>query len=274
MSNLVQEKMSEALRLLKESEKEQTEGATLAQQIEQLKAKSSELLTSAHEKRVIAKSQLEAAESLNGVVSANPDGGKDLIPVASEAPTKKRSGRKAAAAPAIVVAPVPAPATSPKTKKKVAAKPEKGAEKAAEKTAPKKKGKGTKGGTKAQAKAAEEAEEPGKPSLHERLRMVIGHDSVNIAEAIERLKNHEPNWLPESKDLRAYISLALSTHVKDIFERVSRGNYRVRKGVGPGLKKAVTAQKTNGTQNPANGTGTIDDLGNNVMASPFTGAAA
>jgi hypothetical protein len=146
--------------------------------------------------------------------------------------------------------------------------------------------------------ATDPSEDPTKPSLHERLKIAIGRDSVNIAQAIEKLRAHDPSWVPKSMDLKAYISLALSTHVKEVgtcpalFERVSRGVYRVR---GPfkatttnkGAKKRRAAKtvlgnamaargtnKTNGVANHTYSAADIEDLGADVLENPFGGAAA
>jgi hypothetical protein len=62
--------------------------------------------------------------------------------------------------------------------------------------------------------------------LTERLKIVMGTDDVDIAEAIKRLKAKGRHWVPNSGDLRAYVSLALSTHKGD-FIRLSRGVYCV-----------------------------------------------
>ena len=72
--------------------------------------------------------------------------------------------------------------------------------------------------------AKSDAADSNMPPLHERLRIVVGSDSVGITEAISRLNSR--GWLPASGDLRAYISVALS--VNSDLERVSRGVYRAR----------------------------------------------
>lgn len=78
----------------------------------------------------------------------------------------------------------------------------------------------------AKAKAAASVGAEGKlPTLKDRLKIVFGNDDVGIEEAINRLTARGKKWVPDAKDLRAYISVALSTH-KDDFVRVSRGVYR------------------------------------------------
>jgi hypothetical protein len=78
----------------------------------------------------------------------------------------------------------------------------------------------------AKAKATASAGAEGKlPTLKDRLKIVFGSDDVGIEEAINRLTARGKKWVPDAKDLRAYISVALSTH-KDDFVRVSRGVYR------------------------------------------------
>jgi hypothetical protein len=111
------------------------------------------------------------------------------------------------------------------------------------------------------------SEEEKMPPLHERLEIVMGQDDVGIDEAIKRLKKRGKNWAPKSTDLKAYISLALSTHTGEggLFDRVSRGIYRVKRSyhkttASALVKKANGAQKLNG----------LEDLGNDVMNSPFS----
>lgn len=257
MSDLIKSKITEARQLLEQAAQEETQGASLTQQIQDLQRQSVVLLTSAREKRVIATSQLQAAESLNG--------GSEEVAAAPAAPVKPvgKGGRKKAAAPAsapVVTTPAAAAAAAP-----VAAAGKGKKAKATKKAA----------ATTAKAAAPRVASGGALPPLHERLKIVIGADQVTIAEAIDRLKAHDKKWLPQSDDLKAYISLVLSTHTKDLFERVSRGIYKVRKGAaGPGVKKAVTAKATNGAQNPANGAVGIEDLGSNVLDNPFSGGAA
>jgi hypothetical protein len=92
----------------------------------------------------------------------------------------------------------------------------------------------------AEATAADSIE--GKlPTLTVRLRTVMGGDDVGIAEAIKRLKARDKKWVPNSKDLQAYISLALSTH-KDDFVRVTRGIYRVVENGAVAKAKPVKAK--------------------------------
>jgi|SRR5688572_19698235 len=69
----------------------------------------------------------------------------------------------------------------------------------------------------------------GLPFLHERLQIVMGTEAVSIPDLVQRLREKGPGWLPESKDLSAYLSLTLSQR-KSLFERVDRGVYRVKKG--------------------------------------------
>jgi len=187
--------------------------------------------------------------------------------------TSAKKGKKATKAPKAAAAPVVA-AAAPVA---AAAAPAKGAKgkkgksaKAAEKTAAPAKPAASPKKTKTAAQVTRVAGEDKKPPLRERLRIVLGEDQVTIPLAIERLRAKDASWLPESTDLNAYISLALSTH-KETFERVSRGVYQVVKGAVAAapktVKKAVTAAKTNGTHNPSNG---IEDLGTNIKDNPFT----
>lgn len=248
MSTLVQAKITEARQLLEQAHTEETEGSLLAQQIQQLTSRSAGLLTSAREKRVIATSQLQAAESLGGDPAAD-------VPATQLTPAKKRGGRPkgsvavAAAAPAVV-------AVTAKAKTK-----------------------GVKAAKAAGEKVARVPAEKGQlPPLHERLKIVIGQDSVTIAEAIERLKAHDKSWIPDSEDLKAYISLSLSTHTKDLFDRVQRGVYRVKKGgsASPkgGVKKAAVAAKNGAQPAVTNGSNGSEDFGSNILDNPFSGAEA
>lgn len=101
----------------------------------------------------------------------------------------------------------------------------------------------------AKAKAPASAGAEGKlPTLKDRLKIVFGSDDVGIEEAINRLTARGKKWVPDAKDLRAYISVALSTH-KDDFVRVSRGVYRaIYKGKA---KKTVEAAAEKAEPAPA-----------------------
>ena len=277
MSNLVDQKMSEANSLVQEAEREEAEGAEVTSQIEALTERGVILMESARAKRAFGEAQRKTAESLGGtIVATSPKKGRLTVvapPVASEVPKAAKAGKVAKAEKAAKTAKVAKAAT----------------EQAAPVAVPKKQktAKATKATT---VKLAEQrvAGDDKMPPLHERLKIVMGNDDVTIPQAIERLSARDASWVPESTDLKAYISLALSTHVKDLFDRVSRGVYcvkkdptatvkkdaPVKKDAVASVKKAGQAQKANGGPSPAsNGTG-IEDLGTNVMASPFTGAAA
>lgn len=92
------------------------------------------------------------------------------------------------------------------------------------------------------AASAADSTEGKLPTLTERLKTVIGGDEVGISEAIKRLKARGKKWVPNSGDLQAYISVAMSTHKED-FVRVKRGIYRVRKAA---VAKATAAKATAG----------------------------
>jgi hypothetical protein len=274
-----------------EARQEQSEGAVLAQQIADLKRESDRLLKSAREKEVIGSSQLAASQALakeaaeaageliTPVVSTGAStkkgkgGGKGKVaaPVAaaSTAPaviTTAKKGRGAAkgkTAPAVVAAAPEAPAAAgkpgKKTKEKAAA-----ASASASDTA------------KAKAKVVRSPGEKG-PPLHEKIKIVMGTKDMTIQEVIEALRAHDKNWVPKSQDLGAYISLVLSTHLEDHFDRVKRGVYKVKKSAqvaaapvaptGPGAAK-TGLKKANGS----NGSHGIDEFGTNVLESPFAGA--
>lgn len=128
--------------------------------------------------------------------------------------------------------------------------------------------------------AATKKDVPKIPSLTERLRIVIGNDACGIPECIERLKARDPSWVPESKELKAYLSLALSTNCKHIFQRVKRGVYRVQDGAkGPAKAKPPAAKgkaaKKASKGKAANGASTrvhAEDLAR-VMENPFAAAS-
>lgn len=107
------------------------------------------------------------------------------------------------------------------------------------------------------------------PALHRRLQIVMGDDECSIPECIERLTAR--GWLPDSKEIKAYISLALSTHVKDLFERMRRGVYRVRpvQSAGP---KASSSAKANGPAKP-NGASRTNPMHEDISVNPFLPAA-
>lgn len=262
MSDLLKSKSAEALVLLTQATKEEKELEALNSQLAQLSQKVADLTQSSREKRVYAESIQAATKALGGHA--------EVVEITSA----KKSGKAKAAA---VVAPVAA-AAAPVAAKEAKGKKSKGGKtaKPAEKTAAPAKPAAAPKKTKTAAQATRVAGDDKRPPLHERLRIVLAEDQVTIPQAIERLRARDASWVPDSTDLNAYISLALSTH-KETFERVSRGVYQVRKSavaaaVKP-LKKAVTAQKTNGTHNPSNGAG-IEDLGDNVKDNPFAATAA
>lgn len=279
MSELLTQKINEARTLLAEASKEEAAKEELSLKIEQLNAqmadltaKRLELATSAREKRVIAESQLSAAQTLTG--------GAEVVNLAEKKAAKKEKAAASAAA-------APAKETKGKAGKAKAGKAEPAEKAAPAKAAPVKK---TKTAAVKPAEKARVAADDKMPPLHERLRIVAGTDDVTIPEAIERLRARDESWVPESKELKAYISLAFSTHTKDVFQRVKRGVYRVRTGASTEkapstesakadktkpekakakpVKKAVTAAKTNGAHNPASN-GAADEPGN-VMENPFS----
>jgi hypothetical protein len=308
MSALIHQKIQEARLLLTESQKEETEGAVIQARIGELQRDLERLSKSAREKRVIGNSQLDASEAL-AKEYAIASGELKVEPVAAAAPAKKRGGRPKAAT---TVAPVAAPtaAAAPaqakaKGKAKVAKEPKPAKEtiKAKEpkpaKEAKPAKEKKAKPVAAAAPKVARATGEKG-PPLHEKIKIVMGSKEMTIPEVIEALKAHDKSWVPKSQDLGAYISLVLSTHLVDHFDRVKRGVYKVKKaggaaaaapektpppsgpsgngggngsGNGPGLAKTRGKRDNHATSNGASSKG-IDELGTNVMESPFSGEAA
>jgi len=304
-SSLISQKIQEARLLLAQSEEEQTEGAVIAQKIAELQRESERLLRSAREKRVIGNSQLDASQAL-----ANEYAEREEAEVAARggvvaaAPAKKRGGRPPKAAPVVATsAPLPvAPAAAVAGKRgpKKGNKAEAGAPVAKEANAKPGKKDGKAKEPRAPKKEAAKAKEPRAPRekratgekgppLHEKIKIVMGSKEMTIDDVIAALKAHDESWVPKSRDLNAYISLVLSTHLTDYFDRVKRGIYKVKKGApvttatvsntkeaaapaptGPGLAKTNGKRGAHGPSNGAsNG---LEELGSNVIESPFAGA--
>ncbi len=118
-----------------------------------------------------------------------------------------------------------------------------------------------------------------RPPLKEALAILLGTKSMNIEDAIKGL--HAKGWMPASKNEHSYISYALSSN-KDMFERVSRGEYKVRAGtsIDPKWKKdtkIVTAKTVTKVSAPKVSTKKVttseeqklQDLGVGVASNPF-----
>lgn len=281
MSKLIFTKLTEAQQLLTEARQEETEGAVLAAKIAELQRESERLLKSAREKHVIGTSQFEASKALAKEQAIAI--GELVDEPAAAAPAKKvGKGAKGKAAAVAAATPPALPATKKggKGAKKAAAAPaETPVAPAAVKPAK------TKAASAAVSapKAARAATGEKGPPLHEKIKIVMGAKEMTIPEVIDALKAHDKSWVPKSQDLGAYISLVLSTHLNDHFDRVKRGVYKVKKGApptpptgGPGGGPGLV--KTNGKKGPngSNGShaGSIDELGTNVLESPFAGADA
>lgn len=282
MSDLLNLKITEARTLLAQATTEEGQREAVSLEIEQLNAKlaelnvkRAELTTSAREKRVIAESQLAAAQTLTG--------GAEVVNLADKKAEKKaaHASKKDKAVASAAAAAAPAKETKSKgvkAKGKADGKPAAAPEKAAAKPAkPAKVAKTAAVKTGEKTEKVRVASDDKMPPLHERLRIVIGNDECSIPECIDRLRARDESWVPESKELKAYISLALSTHVKDLFQRVKRGVYRVRAGASTDkpkpIKKAVHAAKTNGAHNPASNGASTDETGN-IEENPFSPVAA
>ena len=67
-----------------------------------------------------------------------------------------------------------------------------------------------------------------RPPLKEAIVAVMGATTMNVGDVIKALD--KKGWLPDSEEIRNYISFALSSN-KETFERVTRGVYKVRAGV-------------------------------------------
>lgn len=254
MSTLISLKITEAKELLVQSQQEETEGAVLAQKAAEIQRESERYLKSAREKRVIGHSQLEASQML----------AQELVEASGEAlpaaPAKKR-GRPAKATKVGAVTGAAA-ATLPAAKKGKAA-----AKEAAEATPKVKR-------AKKESAAAPKAVRGDKlPPLHDRIRTILGSKAMTIKEIIEGLQAHDKSWVPPSKNLHGYISMVCGTHEKDYFDRVKRGVYKVKKNSGTTLPTGGGSAGGNGNgpvkaKKLSNG---IEELGSNVLESPFSG---
>lgn len=132
------------------------------------------------------------------------------------------------------------------------------------------------GGTPSQRPAREGQVRPTRltPSWRERLRTVIGHDSLRIQDILNRLQ--ERGWEPQSTTTNPnqYISYHLSS-MKDDFERVSLGTYRVinpdRRPVSGGAAASgnVTSEGTDGDQNRIERDMAELGVGDPDVANPF-----
>lgn len=292
MSKLIFDKLTEAQQLLTEARQEETEGAVLNAKIAELQRESERLHKSAREKLVIWTSQYDASRALakehaiaTGELVVEEPG------VAAAASTKKgKGGRKAKATVVAVATPAAAPVAPKKGKqaKKAAAPvvvtPEPVA--AAAKPAKKKAAAGAAAAPSATKapKAPKVARAPGEkgPPLHEKIKIVMGAKEMTIPEVIEALKTHDKSWVPKSQDLGAYISLVLSTHLDDHFDRVKRGVYKVKKTAqaaaapaaptGPGVAKTGPKKANGNGHSNGHSSNGIDELGTNVLESPFSGA--
>jgi len=284
MSNLLSLKIAEAHELIEQADQEDLEReklveclAKLRQETALLEEKTAGLQTSIRHKRVIAKSQLAAAQSLSNEDAAAAEAkpaGATIIEIGSAktaAVSQKKAPRaKATKAAKTETTPVAAKETKAKGGKGKAAKAAEKVAASAKTAAPVKAPRKTK--TAAKAETPRVASDDRMPPLRERLKIVMGEDSVSIQEAIDRLNAKDPAWVPDSTDLKGYISLALSTH-KDVFERVRRGVYSVRKNAAAVAKPVRKASSKNG-HGAANGAGSLEELGSNVAENPFATVAA
>lgn len=98
-----------------------------------------------------------------------------------------------------------------------------------------------------------------RPSLKEAVATVLGTRTMGIQEVVEALR--AKSWLPESANERGYVSTTLSSN-KDLFEAVSRGQYRLIANVTSKPSKKVVEVEDEDTDEEN------DDVG--AEANPFS----
>lgn len=158
--------------------------------------------------------------------------------------------------------------------------------------------------SKAKAKAKAKAKTPTNPKVSESrkavadgrlpplklrlLEVMKGSKGMKIPDIVKALD--EKNWTPNSKKVGTYMSLMLGSH-EDLFERVTRGVYKIRDEAVEGKTK-VNASKVNGKASKAKSNSKaktkakadtqgkdepssdavdekLSDLGNSVADNPF-----
>ena len=147
---------------------------------------------------------------------------------AKKAPATKTPAKAAAKAPAKKAA----KKTPAKAKAKAAAKTP--AKKAAKKAPAAAKKAATKVNTSNAAEGRRAVARGDRPPMKEAMATVMGKSHMDAAGVLEGLEKR--GWLPHADKPQQYISYMLSSN-KDTFERVERGQYKVRDGVTFATKK-------------------------------------
>lgn len=89
----------------------------------------------------------------------------------------------------------------------------------------------------AAAKGRRDVARGDRPPIRKAIVRVMGDKVMDSATIVEELDKR--GWGPNAKDPRTYVLYTLSENRHDVFERVSRGRYRVRAGVTVGNKPAA-----------------------------------
>jgi len=202
--------------------------------------------------------------------------------VAKKAPKKPAKAKVAAKK---VKAKAAAKTTAKKAPKKVAAKAKGKTKGKTAKKAAKKSTKSKAAAIAAATKGRRAVAEGLRPPLKEAIATVMGKTTMDAGQVIDGLKKR--SWMPDAEDERGYISYALSSN-KSVFERVQRGQYKVRAGVtfskwtpkkkAAGKKAAAktTAAKAVAPPVSAEGQQALTDIGvganNNIEPNPFLNA--
>lgn len=125
-------------------------------------------------------------------------------------------------------------------------------------------------GTSAAAEGRRAVARGDRPPIRQSMARVMGTKVMSATDIVEGLT--KKNWLPGAKDPRTYCLYTLSAN-KDVFERVSRGRYKVKAGVTFD-KKAKKTKKTKKNDKPAAEVKAgLADLGikdDNIEANPFS----
>jgi hypothetical protein len=257
---------------------------------DQLKKTSEEKRTAATKVRQEANALLQAAEAAEAEAAGTEaayqayiasTGSKTIAP-----PVAKKTG-KPKTPPAAVAAPPTGKRRGrpPKDRSQEPAKVETKKDSTKVKAAPVKKAAAKEAVAKA-PKAPKAAVEGKLPPLRERIRLVLGDGALEVKAIILGLEKR--NWLPQSNDPPAYISVMLASS-KDHFVRVQRGVYKaiqtgeatVQLQADKPAKVKVSPRNTNGKATKSvtesdNGIPSksvieaeVAELGSNVAENPF-----
>jgi len=227
-----------------------------------------------------AQALLEKADAIEEEARVLTVGAEAILEATGSAkPTKKKAAKKASnkteAAPKQAAKAKAKPAKTKSAKAKAAAE-------APAKAGAKGKAKKPLSGVNLNISKSRKAVAEGKvPKLQDRIIQVMGDKECSIKEVVALLE--EKDWITGSKNPAQYVNYMLSID-KDVFEKVSRGIYKVK-----APKAKVTANKTNGVSNkgkakaapitaakseepqmtPAEIEVELEDLGSNVAENPF-----